>query len=391
MRDAGGGHPVTTDNPARPDDEPVVLDADEVLDPAAVPLTDREPVIDRLRSAQRELLFKKHGMTRYRRRMPDDPEGQASGDVYWLGPNGLDETDIASMLEVAWLLGLDPFTPGEIWCSRAKPKPGETQGRLLVMVGRDGRRKIVQRNRLRMRGDVVRQEDDFEVWHSEEDGTPLKRIRVLHHFKGSAKDRGDIIGSWSEVWDPRTGETRGWFFAPVDEYDASATASYDNPWKHQKTAMMKAASERQSTSEATPLSGLIGEGEAEINQPPDRPVLGGDPAGEDRQIGQAVDVGALPAAVRDVLARAERLGHAGLAYAATAEMFTAGKPDEVVAAWVADAHTELDQFEQHHRPRPDPEPREDVAGDLVQQAREADDPDADEATAVDPAQESFLP
>lgn len=347
---------MTTDNPARPDDEPVVLDADEVLDPASVPLTDREPVIDRLRPAQRELLFRKHAMIAGT--YPDGREG-------WRGPKGLDETDIASMLEVAWLLGLDPFTPGEIWCARSEPrKDGEDAGRLLVMIGRDGRRKIVQRNRLRMRGDVVREEDEFRVWHSEEDGTPLKRVRVMHSFSGGSKARGAIIGSWSEVWDPRTNETRGFFFAPVEEYDPthgkdpSALSNREkySPWNHQKTAMMKAAVERQSTSEATPLSGLIGEGEAEINQAPDRPVLGGDPAGEDRQIGQAVDVGALPAMVQDVLARAERLGHAGLAYAATAEMFTAGKPDEVVAAWVADAHTELDQFEQHHQPRPEPEP-----------------------------------
>lgn len=308
----------------------VVVDADEVLEPD---LTRRTPVIDRLQPAQRELLFRKHAMGRFR------PEGADPSDpsaIFWRGPNGLDETDIASMLEVAALLGLDPFTPGEIWCARSKPKrDGEDPGKLLVMVGRDGRRKIVQRNGLRMRGDVIRENDVFEVEHTE------PRVTVRHTISGvGLGQRGAVIGAWSEVWNPRTNETRGFFVAAIEEYKPKDASPY-SPWLHQVSAMILAAAERQSTAMGTPLSGLIGEGEAEINAGPDRPVLGGDAAPESRQLEQGAP---LPEAVEDVIARAFRLNHRGLQDRAAWEMRTLGQTDSWVAGQVQAAHAELDRI-----------------------------------------------
>lgn len=315
-------------------DDAEVVDATEVLDA----LIDREPVINQLKDAQRELLFRKLGMAQTL-----DDDGKPSGR--WVGPNGLAVADVAGMLEVAGMYGLDPFAPGEIWVSRGKPKDGEPQGKQMLMVGRDGLRKIAIRNGLEIDGDVVRAKDRFVVTRNSD------RSRSIEHVYAEG-DRGAIIGAWSEVYERRSGRQRGFFWAPLAEYKPEQPG-YGSPWKAQVSAMIRKAAERQAISQATPLGGLIVDGEMDINlQDERRPVLGA--ADVERP---QIEAGELAPSVAAVVERAQQLGHDGLSDAATARMATAGQPEEQVAAWVAEATADLDRFEQASTaPIPEPDP-----------------------------------
>ena len=63
--------------------------------------------------------------------------------------------EVGVFLEIAARYDLDPFAK-EIWCA------GEP-GKIMIMVGRDGLRKIAHRAGLRFDGDVVRERDYFKV------------------------------------------------------------------------------------------------------------------------------------------------------------------------------------------------------------------------------------
>jgi phage recombination protein Bet len=185
------------------------------------------------------------------------------------------DSEVAMFLELAHKYDLDPFAK-EIWCVKGKRDDGG-DGRLLIMVGRDGLRKIAQRNGLDPKGDVVREQDEYgtEWIDSEQDArtgeweangsAPFHR--VTHKTSGLGKSRGEIVGSWCRVVDVRTGREEGWFEADKDEYrPTNAKKLQYSPWGSQEAVMMAAASERQALRQATPLSGLLVEGEGEINE-----------------------------------------------------------------------------------------------------------------------------
>jgi len=185
------------------------------------------------------------------------------------------DAEVGMFLELAAKYDLDPFAK-EIWCAKGGSQDGGG-GRLLIMVGRDGLRKIAQRNGLDPKGDVVRAEDVYEVeWvDSEQDArqgewdangcAPFHR--VTHKAKGMGSARGAIVGAWSRVVEKATGREAGWFEATTEEYKpTNAKKLQFSPWGTQEGVMTLAAAERQALRQATPLSGILVEGEGEINE-----------------------------------------------------------------------------------------------------------------------------
>jgi phage recombination protein Bet len=165
------------------------------------------------------------------------------------------DAEIASFLELAARYGLDPFAK-EVWCAKGGGKDGGS-GKLLIMVGRDGLRKIAHRAGLLVDGDVVHENDEFTVQRTE-DG-----MRAVRHIYGKPSERGNIVGAWCEVYTYGTRrEQHGFFFANISEYRPANASSY-SPWSKQTSTMIRAAAERQALRQATPLSGLLVEGEDE--------------------------------------------------------------------------------------------------------------------------------
>lgn len=159
--------------------------------------------------------------------------------------------EIGHFLELCAHYGLDPFAR-EAWIAKSK------SGKLLIMVGRDGLRKIGQRNGLHIDGDVVRENDEFTIQRTT-DGN-----RTVAHSYGKPADRGPIVGAWAECREGGPeGRPMGYFYAPLEEYRPSSPDSY-SPWSKQTGVMILAAAERQAIRQATPLSGLLAIGEDEL-------------------------------------------------------------------------------------------------------------------------------
>lgn len=159
--------------------------------------------------------------------------------------------EIGHFLELCAHYGLDPFAR-EAWIAKSK------SGKLLIMVGRDGLRKIGQRNGLHIDGDVVRENDEFTIQRTT-DGN-----RTVAHSYGKPADRGPIVGAWAECREGGPeGRPMGYFYAPLEEYRPANPDSY-SPWSKQTGVMILAAAERQAIRQATPLSGLLAIGEDEL-------------------------------------------------------------------------------------------------------------------------------
>jgi hypothetical protein len=172
---------------------------------------------------------------------------------------GANDSEAAMFLELAAKYDLDPFAH-EVWCAKGQGSDGG-EGRLLIMVGRDGLRKIAQRNNIHIDGDVVHAADEFQVVRSS-DGN-----RTVAHAWSSG-DRGAIVGAWAECREGGpTGRPLGFFYALMSEYKpTNAKKLQYSPWGSQESVMILAAAERQALRQATPLSGLLVEGESEINE-----------------------------------------------------------------------------------------------------------------------------
>lgn len=217
---------------------------------------------------------------------------------------------LAQGLEVAWSYQLDPYAK-EIWFA-------ESKGSILVMIARDGLRKILARNGLNMACDIVRANDSFTRSVGEHGGI------VVHSY---GVDRGDIVGAWARVTDVH-GTERGYFFAPLAEYVQDR-----GPWKKQRSVMLLAAAERQAARQATPLGGLLVDGEDLLISENERGALTSSGAAE------------MPDAVRSVVERARALGHIGLSSVEAARMATDGVAEDVLETWVAQAHQQLEAFQ----------------------------------------------
>lgn len=261
-------------------------------------------------------------------------------------PN-LSYAELSQALELAVAYQLDPFA-NEIWFTKSRGRNGG-EGRLLIMVGRDGLRKIAQRNGLEVDGDVVRANDTFEVKRG-----PDRRRVVEHTYVGGHGDRGPIIGAWAECWERKSGTQRGFFYAPVDEYKP-ADADARSVWSKQVSVMVLAAAERQAVRQATPLGGLLIEGEDVL--------VDERTGGAELQPGaeQPFDGYPLEGEIEAVLDAARERGHVGLSSVAAAQMALQGQDEDRVREWVEGAWQELGgRPEPGGEPEPEPEPEDAV-------------------------------
>ena len=272
---------------------------------------ERPPIIDQLNPRMRQLLLS---------RSP-----------------GLHEGELAAGVELAAAYQLDPFA-NEIWFTKSRGRDGR-EGKLLIMVGRDGLRKIAQRNGLELEGDVVHERDQFR-YERQVDATGNPMHHVEHAVSGF--ERGPILGAWVRAYERDSKVERGWFVAKIGEYDPTIGASAESamqrsPWAKQKTVMILAAAERQAARQATPLGGLLVEGEDDVIDSTAEvlaePPLPGEP---------------LPDAVWQVLDLARTVGHAGLSDEYAVRLRVTGQPEEAVQAWASQAMAELSDYADAH-------------------------------------------
>jgi hypothetical protein len=227
-------------------------------------------------------------------------------------------SELAAFLELAATYQLDPFA-GEVWLAKG------SNDKVLIMVGRDGLRKIAQRSGLIMDGDVIHEKDTFKV-----ERTPQGRF--VRHSYGHPNERGEIIAAWCQVRTrPKIGfvsHERGFFVATVEEYaPTSENVLKYSPWGSQRSVMILAAAERQALRQATPLSGLVAQGELDRAHEAEAviPLDTTGPLSDDPE---------LAAQVEGLLDAAREQGHAGLASREAAAMALRGQPSDVVAKWV---------------------------------------------------------
>jgi hypothetical protein len=285
----------------------------------------RRPIIDRIDSRQLALI-------------------KATLAISESEQHPITDAEIGHFLELCALYGLDPFAR-EAWIAKSK------SGKLLIMVGRMGLRKIVQRAHLKMRSAAVYAKDTYAVEYIDnpadaKDGeweahgrAPFHRVE--HKQRGIGETRGSVIGAWARVSDPKTGREAGWFDAPLSEY-MPANASPYSPWLKQTSAMMRGAVERQAATEATTLGGFVMEGEDESADA--RETIGYGPgSGEGPGWGEMAPDQV--EAVQAVIARAKALGHGGYSDEPTIQQRLNGQSFSVVEQWIADAEAELDKME----------------------------------------------
>jgi hypothetical protein len=234
--------------------------------------------------------------------------------------------EVGHFLELCAHYDLDPFAH-EAWCAKSEG------GRLLIMTGRDGLRKIAQRNGLHVDCDVVREHDELSICR-----TPDGNRTVAHSYTNMS-ERGEVVGAWAEVRQGGpTGTPKGYFYAPLSEFMPSPLHP-KSVWAKQVSIMILAAAERQAIRQATPLGGLLVYGEDELVSAYERAdVTAATGSGETLGLD-------LPPAVEELMALASELGHAAYADRASIEMIVGGQSGEFVDQWVANAHDDLDQLE----------------------------------------------
>jgi hypothetical protein len=132
------------------------------------------------------------------------------------------------------------------------------QGRISIIVGRDGFLTIAERHPdfEGFDSDVVRANDEFEV-RRDERGQPV----VQHAYKGTQEDRGPVMGAWCIVY--RAGRRPRYFYAPKEEYKPTSEAKLKySPWSVQESVMMEKCAITTALRMAFNITGLIGEEEA---------------------------------------------------------------------------------------------------------------------------------
>lgn len=235
-------------------------------------------------------------------------------------------SEIGHFLELCVKYDLDPFAH-EAWLAVSTNQNGKRN--VLLMTGRNGLRKIAMRQGMVIDGDIVHAQDEFQVTRNED------RTRTVKHVYAGA-DRGPIVGAWAEVH--KDGEQRGFFFAPIEEYRPTNERKLQySPWGSQASVMILAAAERTALGMATPLSGIVAQGELDAGN--ERRQLGagtGDGEPEGLDLGPEVEA---------IIARATELGHAGLSDRASIEVQLGDQPPAFVAGWLKQANALLGTVE----------------------------------------------
>lgn len=227
-------------------------------------------------------------------------------------------------------LDLNPFAH-EIWFTKSD------NGKVMIMVGRDGLLKVARRSPdfHSVLGDVHRENDDFSVAHAE-DGTTT----VEHRYRGTVKDRGEIVGSWAQLR-RKDGSRTNFEYCPIGEYAPTSNSKY-SPWNNQRSVMMTKCSISLALRIGYGVTGVVGEDEVsgmlEDQRNPRAPEL------------SAIDgtgtlAEPLPDLVLGVVDRAKRLGHAALSNPDVVRIAVGGQPEPVWREWVARNALELDRLE----------------------------------------------
>jgi phage recombination protein Bet len=258
----------------------------------------------------------------------------------------LNPAEFQMFMAMAAKYDLDPLAK-EIWGSKGKSKNG-AEGRVLIMVGRDGLLKVARRDKsyAGFDSDVVRENDLFRVKRSGQGR------EVVHEYEGDSKKRGAIVGAWAQVYQKGYHET--YFYAPAEEYMPS-NPDTRSPWHNQPSVMMQKCALALCLRLAFNLSGVVGEEEAERMFEADAPAYepAADPEDAAKQLGELV-----PEEVREqYVAVVHTALLEGITSPAMAQMRTVGKSVAEVLAW-------LDQLEgvDHRKPL---EPEEPVDAEVV--------------------------
>jgi hypothetical protein len=255
--------------------------------------------------------------------------------------------ELSAFLELCAAYELDPFA-GEVWLAKG------SEDRVLIMVGRDGLRRIAKRNGLTVECDYICEKDEFRVERGQGG-------RVIDHAYGLPTERGDIIGAWAQVRDRGANEV-GFYVATIAEFKPTNDRQLRySPWGAQESVMILAAAERQALRQATPLSGLVAQGELDRGTE----LAEGLPSREeeDERL-NAVAVQFPQEVCSRIIATVERaraLGHAGIADVAALEMALLNQDTQAAEDWCAESEAELDRHAEAQRPPEvvdaEPEPR----------------------------------
>lgn len=251
------------------------------------------------------------------------------------------DAEIGHFLELSALYGLDPFAR-EIWIAKSK------RGKLLIMVGRDGLRKVAHRNALRVEGDVICEKDTFSAEFVDDDTERMARFggRPFHavtHVKSGigVEQRGPVVGAWCRVT-TKAGVESGYFDAPISEYKP-ANVDY-SPWGKQVSAMMLGAVERQAIRQATPLGGVMAEGEDHFVDSTAVDIGAGEGDGSPPPWEGVSDEHV--AQIEALMARAEAAGFPALADVGTVRLRLNMQPAAAVEEWIAAGEAQVQAVEE---------------------------------------------
>lgn len=153
---------------------------------------------------------------------------------------GTSDAELAMFLELAAHLQLSPFT-GEIWCSKSQGRDGK-EGKLMIMVGRDGLLKNAERypDYLGYDSGVVRDSDIFERVDPDPEGRTLRLRAGVVHRPAHPREAGEILGAWCVA--ERADRPPRYFYAPLSEYMPVFDADWKlkkSPWGNQTSVMIE--------------------------------------------------------------------------------------------------------------------------------------------------------
>jgi hypothetical protein len=151
---------------------------------------------------------------------------------------GLSNAETGQFLELARSLGMNPWA-GEIWAAKTQGRDGR-EGKLLIMVGRDGLIGHAERNFADYQGydsGVVYENDDFERFAPDPKGPTLRERAGVAHNQAHPKDRGALVGAWAVA--ERKGRPPRYFYADLTEYMPSGDRGTKTPWGSTPAVMIE--------------------------------------------------------------------------------------------------------------------------------------------------------
>ncbi len=151
---------------------------------------------------------------------------------------GLTKAEVGQFLEIARSLGMNPWA-NEIWAAKGKGKDGG-EGKLLLMVGRDGLIGHAERNFADYMGyesGVVYSGDTFERGEPDPEARSMRGRAGVVHEQAKPHD-GDLLGAWAVC--ERSHRPPRFFYAALDEYmPTNENQRKYSPWGSATAAMIE--------------------------------------------------------------------------------------------------------------------------------------------------------